>query len=303
MEINKPLKSEQSILLNARKAVVITLIIFVIYTFGSAYLLGYKIINYADYSTISTLLLTIHAFFCGRLYNVMSKNIILSLVIGILIIVLSWFAFGIGTFLLTIYLLVKSNTALKKLDLNFAIPSEKITSLILTEENKISIPEEVLGQESKTKKDSDYDEAYKKALYFIDKEDYDEALLYLELAIKTDKLSLKENVYVNIGFCYGNLGNHVKAIEAYKHAIRINPEYASAYYNLSTAYNSLGLYEDAIEACKQAIRIDPDFANAHLNLGFSYLQIGDKSSALNEYKILKNLDIDKANKLFYLIYK
>ncbi|GAI30685.1 unnamed protein product, partial [marine sediment metagenome] len=34
MEINKPLKSENLILLNARKAVVVTFIIFVIYTFG-----------------------------------------------------------------------------------------------------------------------------------------------------------------------------------------------------------------------------------------------------------------------------
>ena len=116
MEINKPLKSEQSILLNARKVVVITLIIFVIYTFGSTYLLGYKIINYANYNTIFTLLLIIHAIFCGRLYSVMSKNIILSLIIGILIVVLSLFALGIGTFLLTIYLLVKSNTDLKKLE-------------------------------------------------------------------------------------------------------------------------------------------------------------------------------------------
>jgi tetratricopeptide (TPR) repeat protein len=233
----------------------------------------------------------------------MSKNITLSLIIGVLIIVLSWFALGIGTLLLTIYLLVKSNIVLKKVDLNFAIPSEKITNLILTEENKISIPEEAFRQESKAEKDSEHEEAYQKALYFIDKKEYEKALPYLEIAIKTDILLLKENVYVNIGFCYGNLGNHVKAIEAYKHAIHSNPEYASAYYNLGTAYNSLGLYEDAIEACKQAIRIDPDFANAHLNLGFSYLQIGDKSSALNEYKILKNLDIDKANKLFDLIYK
>jgi dolichyl-phosphate-mannose--protein O-mannosyl transferase len=41
MEINKSLKSEQSILLNARKAVVITFIIFVIYIFFSSFLLGY----------------------------------------------------------------------------------------------------------------------------------------------------------------------------------------------------------------------------------------------------------------------
>jgi len=37
-------------------------------------------------------------------------------------------------------------------NLNFAIPSEKITSLILTEENIISTIEEVFGQESKAKK-------------------------------------------------------------------------------------------------------------------------------------------------------
>jgi hypothetical protein len=37
-------------------------------------------------------------------------------------------------------------------NLNFAIPSEKIISLVLTEENKISITEKVFGQESKAKK-------------------------------------------------------------------------------------------------------------------------------------------------------
>ncbi|HZK10914.1 MAG TPA: hypothetical protein VFD10_00945 [Atribacterota bacterium] len=120
MENNKFLKSEQSILSDARKVVIVTFIILVICLFGSTFLyriVGYKIMNNTDYSTIFGFLpLTIHAIFCGRLYNVMSKNIILSLIIGIFIIVLSWFALGIGTFLLTIYLLVKSNTALKKLE-------------------------------------------------------------------------------------------------------------------------------------------------------------------------------------------
>ena len=232
----------------------------------------------------------------------MSKNVILSLIIGILIVVLSWFALGVGTFLLTIYLLVKSNTALKKLDLNISIPSEKINNHVSTEENKTPITEEIFGQVIKAKKNLDYDEAYKKALYFINKKEYDKALLYLEIAIKTDTISLKEKVYVNVGFCYGNLGNHVKAIEAFEQVIRIDPEYASAHYNLGTAYNSLSLYKDAIEAFKQAIRIEPDHTNAHFSLGFSYFKTGDKSSALDEYKILKGLDIDKANKLFDVIY-
>ena len=44
---------------------------------------------------------------------------------------------------------------------------EKINSPVLTEENKISITEEVFGQESRAKKDSDDDEAYKKMSYSI----------------------------------------------------------------------------------------------------------------------------------------
>ena len=93
MGINKSLKSEASILLNARKGVVVTFIIFVICLFGSEFLyriVGYKIINNTDYNTIFVFLpLTIHAIFCGWLYNVMSRNIILSLIIGVLMIVLS----------------------------------------------------------------------------------------------------------------------------------------------------------------------------------------------------------------------
>jgi tetratricopeptide (TPR) repeat protein len=162
-------------------------------------------------------------------------------------------------------------------------------------------------------------------------------LLYLEIAIKTDILSLKEDVYFYIGFCNDNMGNYSKAIEAYKQAIRINPNDAYTYYFLGSAYyslslykesieaykqgtrieppndtivyyniglacDSLSLYKDAIEAYKQAISINPDYVKPHFFLGISYHLIGDKSSALNEYKILRNLDINFANDLFGMIY-
>ena len=222
-------------------------------------------------------------------------------------------------------------------NLNFAIPGERIANLILLKEKKTFISEELFGQEEKNKKESDYAyEAYDKALYFIDKREYEKALPYLEIAIKTEISSLKAWIYFNIGFCYERLGVYTKAIEAYKQAIRIDPDFAITYYNLGLTYYELGFYEEAIEAYKQAIRIDPDFAEAYNNLGLTciklgyyakaieaskqairidpdfveahgglgvaYLLIGDRNSALNEYKILKELDIDLANKLFDLIY-
>jgi len=219
-------------------------------------------------------------------------------------------------------------------NLNFAIPSERIASLNLIEEKKTSITEEVFGQEEKEKKDSDYAyEAFGKALYFtFDKEEYEKALPYWEIAIQTEPAV----AYFGIGYCYGKLESYAKAIEAYKQAIRIHPDFKFAYAYLGIAYVKLGFYKEAIEAYKQAIRIDPDDAETHNNLGFAYselgnhvkaieaykqairidpdyieahcllgvtyLIIGDRNSALNEYKILKELDIDKANKLFDLIY-
>ena len=189
-------------------------------------------------------------------------------------------------------------------NINFAIPSERIASLNLIEEGKTFTTEE-LFEDNKEKKDSNYEEAFSKALYFTNKGEYAKALPYLEIAIKTDISSLKAGAYFQIGVCYGKLKSYEKAIEAFKQAIRfdLNNTIANyAYHNLGRDYIMLAYYEKAIEAFKQAIRIDPDFAEAHNYLGFTYLLIGDRNSALDEYKILKELDIYLANKLFDLIY-
>ncbi len=60
----------------------------------------------------------------------------------------------------------------------------------------------------------------------------------------------------------------------------------------------LDKYEEAIESYKQAIRIDPDYADAHSNLGLAYHYSNDRNSALEQYKILKELDTELANELF-----
>ncbi len=188
-------------------------------------------------------------------------------------------------------------------NLNFAISSERIANLNLMEEGETFTTEELFEQESKAEKGSDYDEVYQKAVYFMDKEEYEKALPYLEIVIKTESPSLKEWAYFGIGFCYDRLGAYTKAIEAYKQALRIDPDNVDVYYEMAHAYVNLGRYKDAIEVYKQAIRIDPDYVQAHFLLGFTYLMVGDRNSALNEYKILNELDIDLANKLFDLIYK
>ena len=169
-------------------------------------------------------------------------------------------------------------------NLNFAIPSKRISSLILKDENKISITKNVFGQESKVEKGSDYSEAINKALYFMDKKEYGEALPYLEIAIKTDVLSLKEAAYLFIGLCNKELGNYNKAIEAYIKATAIDPDYAYAWNDLGVAYRDLGQYENALESFKQAIRIDPDDEVYHFNLGLTFSDLGLYKDAVESFK-------------------
>jgi tetratricopeptide (TPR) repeat protein len=92
------------------------------------------------------------------------------------------------------------------------------------------------------------------------------------------------HAHANLGFAYGNLGRYTEAVEAYKQAIRLRPDdasahfnlgdYASAHFNLGHAYVKLGRYDEAIEACKQAIRLKPDLVSAHLTLGNAYDKLG-----------------------------
>jgi tetratricopeptide (TPR) repeat protein len=63
------------------------------------------------------------------------------------------------------------------------------------------------------------------------------------------------------------------------------------------------MYKEAIEAYKQAIRTNPDDADAHYNLGLTYAFLNDGDSALEHYEILKSLDSERANELYNMIYK
>ncbi|MDQ5847173.1 MAG: tetratricopeptide repeat protein, partial [Acidobacteriota bacterium] len=72
--------------------------------------------------------------------------------------------------------------------------------------------------------------------------------------------------------------------------------------SMGEAYLELGKTPEAIEAFRQAIRLKPDFGKAFFNLGKAYLAAGNRDGALEQYNILQNLnDQDWAEKLNNLI--
>jgi tetratricopeptide (TPR) repeat protein len=66
-------------------------------------------------------------------------------------------------------------------------------------------------------------------------------------------------------------------------------------------YTTLERYKESIDAFKKAIRLNPQLADAYYGLGLVYLLLGDKDYALEQYKILKNLNTDLANTLLDFI--
>ena len=71
-----------------------------------------------------------------------------------------------------------------------------------------------------------------------------------------------------------------KAIENYKKAIKLNPNYAQAYNNLGTVLNKLYKTNEAIDSYKKALSLKVDFAEAYNNLGNAIRDLNRPKDAL-----------------------
>ena len=80
--------------------------------------------------------------------------------------------------------------------------------------------------------------------------------IILEAATKRE--SIDAEGYVALANQMGANGNHLEATEAFKNALKINPDYIPAYLGLGTAYGNTGYHEEAIAIFKQGILLDPD---------------------------------------------
>ncbi len=78
----------------------------------------------------------------------------------------------------------------------------------------------------------------------------------------------------NLGQRYQERGDYMKAIDAYKQAIAMRPNFYSAYNNLAVCYGKIKMYTEAEEALRKCISIKPDDFYAMNNLAVMYIQTG-----------------------------
>jgi tetratricopeptide (TPR) repeat protein len=92
----------------------------------------------------------------------------------------------------------------------------------------------------------------------------------------------------NLGAALQSEGRIDEAIERYKKAVAIKPDYAPAYSNLGSALLSKGDAAGAIAAYQQALSIDPNFSDAHFNLGNALMREGDPRRAIPHFRRVLN---------------
>jgi tetratricopeptide (TPR) repeat protein len=90
-------------------------------------------------------------------------------------------------------------------------------------------------------------------------------------------------------------GHYEEAMDAFKQAISINHNYASAYYNLGMVYGSLGRYQEEIEAYKLAINIKPNFVEANCRLNIAYAQLRHYQKSVDASKRTIICDVCRLN--------
>lgn len=104
------------------------------------------------------------------------------------------------------------------------------------------------------------------------KKDYDKAIYYYQNALvirpaDREILNMTGKAYYNLGLVASKQGNINDALNNYKKAIGINPDFADAHKSLADVLFSKGDMAQAVKHYSEAFRINPDDATTHYNIG------------------------------------
>lgn len=86
----------------------------------------------------------------------------------------------------------------------------------------------------------------------------------------------------NLGDMYARHGDLEKAVEEFKRAIELKPNYGDAYHNLANVYHQMDESNLAIENYQKAIATNPNLWQSHQNLAAIYFESGQLDLAENE---------------------
>lgn len=122
----------------------------------------------------------------------------------------------------------------------------------------------------------------------------------LQKAVEEFKIAIQlqpnyGDAFHNLANTYQQMGQMDLAIENYQKAILSSPHLWQSYQNLAAIYFGQGKFNLAEENIKMAIQIIPQNPNLYLNLGVIYLQEKDKTKAKEAFQQALQLDPQNEN--------
>lgn len=97
------------------------------------------------------------------------------------------------------------------------------------------------------------------------------------------------------GLGYADKGQYHEAIDDFKAALEIQPDYAEAIINRADVYGVTGQYKQALADFSKALKIKPDFADAYYNRGIVHLAMNRLDLAINDFTTAINIEPDMAD--------
>ena len=137
---------------------------------------------------------------------------------------------------------------------------------------------------------------------YAEMENWDEAIKYFKAASGNPVYSSPAQAYSNMGYAYYRKGDFVNAENSLRDALLRNPVLPRAMYILGLVYLETNNEKAAIEEFKKAIGIQPDYSDAHWELAKTYLRTGQKARALKHFEVVAEKDDKTERRREALIY-
>jgi tetratricopeptide (TPR) repeat protein len=120
-------------------------------------------------------------------------------------------------------------------------------------------------------------------LYLLLKE-YDLAIAYCQKAADDLLYKTPHFAYTNLGAAYYFKGNKDMAVQSFRQALKLAPEYSPAYFGLGYVYEELKFWNGAVEAYQKSIFYSPESAEAYFRLGKLYHRMNRTAEAQEALK-------------------
>jgi tetratricopeptide (TPR) repeat protein len=99
--------------------------------------------------------------------------------------------------------------------------------------------------------------------------------------------------YNNLGLVLSKTGNEAEAVQAFQEALRLDPAMSEVYNNLGFLYHTTSHFDRAVEMFGQAIQNSSDSSVAYVNLGNSLYKMKQPEKAVEAWR--RALELDPLN--------